>query len=1540
MADERATALGSAGSRALVVGTGRHGASSRLPDVAAVDNTVAELGRCLTERCGMPRAEVCVDPAGPKDFLRALIETAAQASDVFLFYYVGHGLIGPGGELYLATAATEDEGIGLAVDALAYSTVREALTECPARSIIVVLDCCFSGRAHGSFGTAVADAFELSYVRGSFLLSSASATEQALAPPGEPFTAFSGELIRFLDHGERSVGRFLTADDAYRHLARALPSRGLPAPHRRAGDRAGEIVLAVNPAAPVTVVSRHGPPEPVDRGGVSEPRCPYRGLEAFTAVDTGYFFGRDDMVAAVLQRLVDRQDEGPVAVIGRSGSGKSSLLQAGVLPAIHAGGLNIRGSRNWPQLIMRPGTDPVRALASRLTRLCGLPEDEIAARVCADETGLADIVRAASNAGRLRGGRLVLVVDQFEELFVDGDEGQRHAFVRAICVAGRSANRTTAAPLMVILCVRADFYSYCTEYPDLVEILRDAQIPVPPMNSEQLREVIEKPARAVGLTLEDGLIPRLLLDLRSGHDLTAESGGTLPLLSYALMMTWQHREGAALTLAGYQDSGGIWEAVSRQAEQTYQALAPDRRRAARHMLLKMVRLGEGTEDTRRRLALTEPAAGASTEQASFAREVLAAFVASRLVTVADGTAEITHEGLLRVWQRLRDWIAEDRAALIVDQQFGDAARAWDHADRDATQLYSGNRLARARERYAEESARTALSSLERDFLDAGSEAARRRERRRRLRLAAVVLAAVLIVTGGAVAVQRTVRAAWEHRAALDSQAVRSSQELAAAADALRVSDPAAALRLSLTAYNSARTPQARSSLYRAYVTPYPTTVVRHDAPSLSVAHAADGRVVASSGQDHTVRLSDIGDPFHPKPTATLPTDSVAMLVFSPDSRLLAARTQRQMFLWDVRDPFRPEQLAAIPMANSTVHAEDGDSSIHPAIAFSADGAVLATTGTEDGAVQLWDVRDPRRLARDAEISADNRKINDLSFGPDGLLAVAGAAGSDGGIVRLWDTRVRPTPTMVATLPVHSAFSLALSRSGRELAAAGGLGDLHVWDLTDPAAPREMEFSYRTGRSNYLDIAYSPDGRGFLTTSSDGAATFWTKSNSDTGYSAQSSLRDPSGILAADFGPDDRHVLTAQGDGTVGLWSVPASSIPGIVEQGPVGSSAFNSDGTLLVTAQTGMRGTQLWQVDDLLRPRLAATLPDIYTGAAFIADGRILLTRGSDRQAVRLWDVSDARHPSAGASVPTPRIPAARRELLATVSVDDRLELRTVTDVLHPVLHASVTLNSPVEQTGAFRGLWFLDDGLLGVSYEKELHLWDVRDPAHPVRRGAVASADAIYGYFPSRHLLASGPTYVPDVTYLWDLTDPDHPVSITEKLSGRSNWINASTATLDEIGHGFVVGIDNSSKLLKVWDLTDPATPATVGNTAPSGSPHNLTSSPTGNVLVGTSSDDSAQIWKITSGSGRPQLEDLITRLPSDRQIVFRPDGNAIATTLPTYTGNLGLFYPAPVYRSIIWPLDAESLYRQLCTDIDDVAVTDDWKNYLPRRFHRPACT
>jgi hypothetical protein len=458
-----------------------------------------------------------VDPRTPKDFLGVLVEEAERAEDVFLFYYVGHGLVGVDNELYLATRSTEDEDVGLGVDALAYATVRDVLTtKCRARSIAVVLDCCYSGRAANAFGTAVADALDLTYVRNSFLLSSASATERALAPEDKQFTAFSHAVIRLLREGDPTAPRNITFEHVYRHLARVLPATGVPRPHRRAGDHGGDLVLADNPAAP-PVTMRRIPRSPRTEEPLDEPECPYRGLDAFGTEDADYFFGRDRLVARILARLADGTgDAGPVAIVGRSGVGKSSVARAGVLSAIRSGKLVAPGSRDWPHLIITPGEHPLRTLADRLAHSAGTPADTMAERLLADPTELTGYVRTAL---RQRGAtRLVLLVDQFEELFTTcGDERERRAFLDAVFSASSAADRTTTPPLLTMLGIRADFYGHCTAYPRLAGVLGDAQVVVEPMDGEALREVIERPAEVAGLVLEDGLVDRLLQDLHAGR---------------------------------------------------------------------------------------------------------------------------------------------------------------------------------------------------------------------------------------------------------------------------------------------------------------------------------------------------------------------------------------------------------------------------------------------------------------------------------------------------------------------------------------------------------------------------------------------------------------------------------------------------------------------------------------------------------------------------------------------------------------------------------------------------------------------------------------------------------------------------------------------------------------------------------------------------------------------------------------------------------------------------------------------------------------
>ncbi|RKS79338.1 WD-40 repeat-containing protein [Actinomadura pelletieri DSM 43383] len=1526
--ERRVVALDSPGSRALVVGTGGHTNGSRLPDVPSIAPTVHELGRVLADRCGMPHVSAHVDPTDPREFLRFLVAEAAAAEDVFLFYYVGHGLIGPGGDLYLATHATEGHGVGLAVDALAYATVREALTECPARSIMVVLDCCFSGRARGSFGTAVAEAFELSHVRGSFLLSSASATEQALAPPDEPYTAFSGELLRFLREGDPAAPLDLTADDAFRYLTRALPARGFPVPHRRAGDRAGEVVLAPNPVAPP--VTAHRPSRRDEAPSTTETPCPYRGLEPFTALDSGFFFGRDALVTDVLDRLAERQDAGPVAVVGRSGSGKSSLVQAGVLSAIHAGRLRVPGSRTWPQMVLKPGEHPLRALADRLADGTeSLPADDIADRLRNDPSELTDIVRTVLRHRSQR--RLVLVVDQVEELFTAcTDEDERRAFVQAVHAASRTTG--TASPLLTLLVVRADFYGHCTDHPELADVLRDAQIPVAPMRTAQLKDVIERPAEAAGLTLEEGLVDRLLQDLRVGPDDTEEIGTTLPLLSYALMETWRQREGNTLTLAGYQATGGIWRAVTRKADETYAALDPEtEQRAARATLLRMVRLGDGTEDTRRRVDLADLEADRPGAGSAAVRTVLDAFVTARLITVADGTAELAHEALLHAWPLLRRWIQDDRADLLLRQELTEAARAWDHAGRDPDRLFKASMLGRVHGSFGDHGRRATLSPLEREFLDASAEEVRRQARNLRRRRAGALAAALLVVTGLAVAAQSRVYAQRQQRAAANVQLVRSSQELAATAATLRESDPAAALRLSLTAYRSAPTPEARASVYTSYVTPFPTPLGRHAGAVPGVTYAPNGRLVASTGKDGKLRLWTVTDPFRPVAAATLPVDGEALAEFSPNKRLLAAHTQRRLHLWDISDPTRPRPLATVPL-------RPHGAAFRPALDFAPDGTTLAI-GTRDGGVELWDVRDPRRPHRTTTFTAGARNVTAIAYGPDGTLAVASDTRSkNGGRIRLWDVRAGREPRQRAALTVGSA--LALSYSGHLLASAGALNDLHLWDVTDPRRPRETRRSLPSNKDqDNRGVSLRPDGRGLVAAGSTGTLDFWVRDTDFTdGLRESPPISGAAGYDSVAYSPDGRHLLAGRRDGVVELRSMPTVLPSGYLARPHTGTRAFGHGGAVLITgASTTDSGPRIWDVRDPPRATLLAALPRRWDSGTFLRDGKTLISADTNGH-VGLWDASDPRRPRLTATLPNAMPVAAGPEgLLATTNRNGGIDMWNIRDLRLPRRTATISVGA----TSRLRRLispGFLSTHILGVHYDSTLFLFDVRDPQHPIRRGTVSPFFNTSSYIPSRRLLATGRIFGRGAVQLWDLSDPGSPVDITAE-QGSPNALTTEASSLVSLSPQVFAGSAEQGRMLQLWDTRDLTRPTVIDSLSVRGSDLSILNiSRDGHFLIGNSGTNGWQLWRVT-GADRPELSEF-AELPVDTPMEFRADSKALVANLPYDSNRRGNVLLPSSLQFVVWPLDPDPIYRHLCTAVRDGPTDPGWRKYLPPRHYRLGCT
>lgn len=494
-----ATGLAAPGTRAVLVGTGRHASGSALPALPGVDTTLDDLGRILRDGCGMPEGHIRRVPADATaaEVIGAVEQAVAEATGTVLFCYTGHGLLGPGDQLYLATRGS------LAEDTIShgvpYGVVKDLLGGAMGGSV-VILDCCFSGRAaapgrhRGVYDSALPN--------GSFLLTSASDFALSYAPEGERHTLFGGRLLRLLEEGDPSGPPLLTMDDVHAYLDRAFRD-GPVRPHRQSGGTLGALVVAPNHA--------YRPERPAAALPPADVPCPYPGMEPFRPEDRAHFFGREEVTERLLDAVCDPAADGrPLVLVGASGAGKSSLLRAGLLAGLedrHAAG---RPGVPWPALLLpAPGPHPLRALAERWAAATGHPADEVHRALAAGEELPAP--RPGFPACRS------LIVDQFEETFTRcADPEERTRFVRLLCATGGGG---PARP-RVVLGLRADHYGSCLAHPELVRALEHGQFTVSPMGEAALRTAVEQPALRAGLALEDGLTDRLMADLRqdSGRD--------------------------------------------------------------------------------------------------------------------------------------------------------------------------------------------------------------------------------------------------------------------------------------------------------------------------------------------------------------------------------------------------------------------------------------------------------------------------------------------------------------------------------------------------------------------------------------------------------------------------------------------------------------------------------------------------------------------------------------------------------------------------------------------------------------------------------------------------------------------------------------------------------------------------------------------------------------------------------------------------------------------------------------------------------------
>jgi transcriptional regulator with XRE-family HTH domain len=551
--------------------------------------------------------------------------------------------------------------------------------------------------------------------------------------------------------------------------------------------------------------------------------CPYRGLLPFGESDANVFYGRERLAAELAAKLAARVTGGGLVVVtGASGSGKSSLLHAGLLPIL-ARGQQVPGSDRWPRIVMTPTKDPLTELATRLAAVGG--PDALAVRDGLDRRpDQADLaIRSAVLAAAARrdeqpsrfddgAARLVLIVDQFEQVFTLnpdlGGEATQQAFITALCAAATTpAGPGQVPPALVVIAVRGDFCDRCAAVPELAGALQDGLFVVGPMTESELRVAITGPAEAAGLRIDPVLTDTILGDLRvAGGD---RSAGVLPLLSQAMALTWEHREGDRLASRGYAQAGGVSHAVQTAADRAYDALPAGHQAIARDVLRSMTVASRGGGLARRPVTREDLYAALPGATRSDIDAVLDAFAAERLAVLDEDTAQLSHDVLLRAWPRLRGWLEEDQASWILHGQLDDAAAAWHDSHDDPSFLYRGAQLAtlhQAVTRWSADPARyPALTGTQRDFVQASERAATRSSRRRRSSFAVLALLTALAVAAAGFAFSQRAAAVQQRNQAIYNQVVAEALQSGA-------SDTTLAAQLTLAAYRLQPTQELASRL--------------------------------------------------------------------------------------------------------------------------------------------------------------------------------------------------------------------------------------------------------------------------------------------------------------------------------------------------------------------------------------------------------------------------------------------------------------------------------------------------------------------------------------------------------------------------------------------------------------------------------------------------------------------------------------------------------------------------------------------------------
>ena len=1184
---------------------------------------------------------------------------------------------------------------------------------------------------------------------------------------------------------------------------------------------------------------------------------PFPGLRPFRENETHLFFGRNAQIDELLAELGRSRF---VAVMGASGSGKSSLVAAGLLPAL-LGGLSTSLGANWRIASFRPGGNPIRNLARALVVpdvLGGdgsheiIAADRIEAVLRRSGLGLADV---AKRDERLRDGRLLVVVDQFEELFrfqgVGGGVaggGDNPDFVQLLIEAAGDASNVA-----VILTMRSDYLGDCSQFNQLPETINKGLYLVPRLTRIQLRETITGPVAVGGGSIAPRLVQRLLNDAGGDPDI-------LPVLQHALMRTWDlwAGDGASvgpIDLEHYEAGGGLEDSLARHADEAYHELADARsRRIAEVAFKRLTELGTDGREGRRPSPLGEIAAvsGATVEEV---REVIGHFEqpGRSFVTMSnDEVVDISHESLIRQWPRLREWVGEEADSRDTYRRLAEAAGRWRRGeaallrDPDLQLAVNWKTDNEPSDAWADRYDPTFDDAA--DYLDRSRNAASRRR----------VLSWAGVAGLGLIAVLFGVLAVWANRAENDAQyqqRLAVGRQLSAMSEELgpelRTTRILAALEaLGTTEADSLRLPEAEEALRSAMHDPLGRPLpghpgqVGHAEDVTALEFSPDGRWLATGSLDDIVLLWDLEDVEADPVPLDGHLDDITALAFDPDGRWLATASLDTALLWDLSDP------KADPVSL------DGHFGEITALAFSPDGRWLATTSI-DGTARVWDIAKPDRPFR---ILDHGSFVYALAFNEDGSRMATGSGDMN---ARVWDmTDLEAEPVRFSD-HVHDVIKVAFSQDGDSLATGSRDNTVRVWSLTDPANPPVV----LDQGAAVVSLAFSPDGRWLVTGSEDNAGRLWDLQT--TGGPSDPSLvvLHAGRVEQVAFSHDGRWLATGGPDDPARLFQVDVLAEEPVVLAGPVSALGFSADDRWLAIG-SDHGSARIWRLDQLsTRPALLDHDAAV-TALSFSSDGR--LATGTADNTAQLWRVED---------------PGSEPEVLEQEMVDGFEQARVETMAFSPDgrwlatgsgdrmvrlwnVEPSQPEMTPLPLDAGVNSLAFSPDGSrLGIAVKDEVVLmWDMAARTFEPLEGHRDEVLSVV-FSPDGRWLATGSR--DGEIRVWDLQDLD---TDPERLTAHEGQVTS----LAFDGDGRRLASGSWDETVRLWEVgTWSSVPFETGSRVT-----DIAFRVDGRLLAVAGED--AQLWDLTAADPKDPIANPVVLRDHSEQVetvAFSPDGRWLAT-------------------------------------------------------------